>query len=519
MMKAGVPLLQSFDIVGRGHSNPAVARLLMSIKTDVETGSSLTQAFRKYPLHFDALFCNLVGAGEQAGILESLLDRLASYKEKTQAIKSKIKAALFYPIAIIGVAFIITAVIMIFVIPAFKQVFTSFGADLPTPTLVVMAISDNFVRFWYIIFPAIFGGVYGFMYSWKRSLAVQIFMDKLLLKAPVFGHLIRISTIARWTRTLSTMFAAGVPLVEALDSVGGAAGNYVYLVATKQIQQAVSTGSSLTVAMTDVGVFPSMVIQMVQIGEESGALDGMLSKVADFFEAEVDDAVDALSSLITAVIMIFVIPAFKQVFTSFGADLPTPTLVVMAISDNFVRFWYIIFPAIFGGVYGFMYSWKRSLAVQIFMDKLLLKAPVFGHLIRISTIARWTRTLSTMFAAGVPLVEALDSVGGAAGNYVYLVATKQIQQAVSTGSSLTVAMTDVGVFPSMVIQMVQIGEESGALDGMLSKVADFFEAEVDDAVDALSSLMEPVIMVVLGTLIGGMVIAMYLPIFKLGQAV
>ncbi len=304
MMKSGVPLLQSFDIVGRGHSNPAVARLLMAIKTDVETGSSLTQAFRKYPLYFDALFCNLVGAGEQAGILESLLDRLATYKEKTQAIKSKIKAALFYPIAIIGVAFIITAVIMIFVIPAFKQVFTSFGADLPAPTLFVMAISDAFVTYWYIIFPLLFGGIYGFMYAWKRSLAVQIFMDKLLLKAPVFGNLIRISTIARWTRTLSTMFAAGVPLVEALESVGGAAGNYVYLVATKQIQQAVSTGSSLTVAMTDVGVFPSMVLQMVQIGEESGALDGMLSKVADFFEAEVDDAVDALSSLMEPVIMV-----------------------------------------------------------------------------------------------------------------------------------------------------------------------------------------------------------------------
>ncbi len=304
MMKAGVPLLQSFDIVGKGHSNPAVARLLMAIKTDVETGSSLTQAFRKFPLYFDPLFCNLVGAGEQAGILESLLDRLATYKEKTQRIKSKIKSALFYPVAIIAVAFIITALIMIFVIPTFKQVFTSFGADLPAATLFVMGISDVFVAYWYIIFPLIFGGVYGFMYAWKRSLAVQIFMDKLLLKAPVFGNLIRISTIARWTRTLSTMFAAGVPLVEALDSVGGAAGNYIYLVATKQIQQAVSTGSSLTVAMTDTAAFPSMVIQMVQIGEESGALDGMLSKVADFYEAEVDDAVDALSSLMEPVIMV-----------------------------------------------------------------------------------------------------------------------------------------------------------------------------------------------------------------------
>ncbi len=304
MMKAGVPLLQSFDIVGKGHSNPAVARLLMSIKTEVETGSSLTNAFKKYPLYFDALFCNLVGAGEQAGILESLLDRLATYKEKTEAIKSKIKAALFYPVAIIVVAFIITAVIMIFVIPAFKQVFTSFGADLPTPTLIVMAISDNFVKYWYLIFGGVGGGTYFFLESWKRSLAVQIFMDKLMLKAPVFGHLVRISTIARWTRTLSTMFAAGVPLVEALDSVGGASGNYVYQAATKIIQQEVSTGTALTVAMQNSNLFPNMVIQMVSIGEESGALDGMLSKVADFFEAEVDDAVASLSSLMEPVIMV-----------------------------------------------------------------------------------------------------------------------------------------------------------------------------------------------------------------------
>src|SRR4051812_20989772 len=249
MMKSGVPLMQSFDIVGKGHSNPAVARLLMELKTEGETGSSLTNAFKKYPLYFDALFCNLVGAGEQAGILESLLDRLATYKEKTQAIKSKIKAALFYPIAIIGVAFIITAVIMIFVIPAFKQVFASFGADLPAPTLIVMAISDYFVQYWWLIFGVAGGSIYGFLEAWKRSLGVQIFMDRLSLKAPIFGAVIRKSTIARWTRTLATMFAAGVPLVEALESVGGAAGNYVYLVATKQIQNEVSTGTSLTAAM------------------------------------------------------------------------------------------------------------------------------------------------------------------------------------------------------------------------------------------------------------------------------
>src|SRR4051812_15665134 len=255
MMKAGVPLLQSFDIVGKGATNAAVTKLLMDIKTDVETGSSLASAFRKYPLHFDALFCNLVGAGEQAGILETLLDRLAVYKEKILAIKSKIKSELFYPVAIIAVAFIITAVIMIFVIPAFKQVFTSFGADLPAPTLMVMAISDFFVAYWYVIFPVIGGSIYGFLEAWKRSMAVQIFMDRLMLKAPVFGHLVRISTIARWTRTLSTMFAAGVPLVEALDSVGGASGNYVYAEATKRIQGEVSTGTALTVAMQNANIF------------------------------------------------------------------------------------------------------------------------------------------------------------------------------------------------------------------------------------------------------------------------
>jgi type IV pilus assembly protein PilC len=304
MMKAGVPLLQSFDIVSKGASNPAVVKLLIEIKTDVETGSALAAAFRKHPLHFDALFCNLVQAGEQAGILESLLDRLATYREKIQAIKSKIKGALFYPIAIIAVAFIITAVIMIFVIPAFKEVFTNFGADLPAPTLVVMAISDWFVANWYIIFPAIGIAIYGFLEAWKRSRPVQIFMDRLMLRLPVFGDLVRKSTIARWTRTCSTMFAAGVPLVEALDSVGGASGNYVYQAATKQIQSEVQTGTALTVAMQNANVFPSMVVQMVSIGEETGALDSMLSKVADFYEAEVDDAVEALSSLMEPMIMV-----------------------------------------------------------------------------------------------------------------------------------------------------------------------------------------------------------------------
>jgi type IV pilus assembly protein PilC len=304
MMKAGVPLLQAFEIVGKGASNPAVGRLVTELKTEVETGSTLAMAFRKYPLYFDALFCNLVGAGEQAGILETLLDRLATYQEKIIAIKSKIKSALFYPVAIIAVAFIITAVIMIFVIPAFKSVFASFGADLPAPTLVVMAISDYFVQYWWLIFGIAGGSIYGFLEAWKRSLSVQIFMDRLSLKLPIFGDVIRKSTIARWTRTLATMFAAGVPLVEALDSVGGAAGNYVYLVATKQIQNEVSTGTSLTAAMQNSNVFPSMVIQMCSIGEETGALDSMLGKVADFYEAEVDDAVEALSSLMEPLIMV-----------------------------------------------------------------------------------------------------------------------------------------------------------------------------------------------------------------------
>ena len=304
MMKAGVPLLQTFDIVGRGHSNPAVGKLLLDIKSDVETGSSLSQAFRKFPLYFDQLYCNLIAAGEQAGILETLLERLATYKEKMIAIKSKIKSALFYPIAIVVVAFIITAIIMIFVIPAFKQVFTSFGADLPAPTLFVMAISDVFVAYWYIIFGATGIGIYAFFYAWKRSEAMQMAMDRLLLRLPVFGSLIRKSVIARWTRTLATMFAAGVPLVESLDSVGGAAGNYVYKKGTRQIQSEVSTGTSLTSAMQNSELFPNMVNQMVAIGEESGSLDSMLGKVADFFEAEVDDAVEALSSLMEPIIMV-----------------------------------------------------------------------------------------------------------------------------------------------------------------------------------------------------------------------
>jgi len=276
----------------------------MDIKSEVETGSSLANAFKKYPLYFDSLFCNLVAAGEAAGILDGLLDRLATYKEKIQAIKGKIKSALFYPVSIIVVAFVITAVIMIFVIPAFKELFQGFGADLPAPTLMVMTISDFFVEYWWAIFGGIGGGLYAFFYIWKRSAAMQRAMDRLMLRLPIFGEVIRKATIARWSRTLSTMFAAGVPLVEALNSVAGAAGNQVYYEATKNVQNEVSTGSSLVDAMMATNVFPSMVLQMVSIGEESGSLDAMLSKIADFFEAEVDDAVEALSSLMEPLIMV-----------------------------------------------------------------------------------------------------------------------------------------------------------------------------------------------------------------------
>jgi type IV pilus assembly protein PilC len=304
-MKAGVPLLQSFDIVAKGTDNPSVAKLFTDIKADVETGTSLSVAFSKYPLYFDALFCNLIHAGEQAGILDDLLDRLATYKEKMLAIKSKIKSAMFYPAAVVGVAVIVVTVIMLFVVPAFKSVFSSFGADLPAPTLLVMAMSDFTVDNWYWIFGILGGSIYALLQAWRRSPAVQQLMDRALLRVPVFGAVVRKATIARWLRTLSTMFAAGVPLVEALDSVGGASGNVVYLQATRKIQAEVSTGTSLTTSMGNVQVFPNMVLQMASIGEESGALDSMLSKAADIFEREVDDAVASLSSLLEPMIMVF----------------------------------------------------------------------------------------------------------------------------------------------------------------------------------------------------------------------
>ena len=304
MLRAGVPLLQAFEIVARGHSNPRFSRLMMDIKNKIEAGSSMSQAFREHPKHFDQLYCNLVAAGEASGTIDAILDRLATYKEKILAIKGKIKSALFYPIAVLVVAFLVVAVIMLFVIPAFKQVFENFGADLPAPTMIVIALSDGFVKYWYLIFGGIGGTIYFFLQAWRRSPAVQMAMDRMMLKLPIFGPVVEKASIARWLRTLSTMFAAGVPLVEALDSVGGASGNIVFLQATKRIQQEVSTGTSLTVSMQNAKVFPNMVLQMASIGEESGSLDGMLGKAADIYEREVDDAVESLSSLLEPMIMV-----------------------------------------------------------------------------------------------------------------------------------------------------------------------------------------------------------------------
>jgi type IV pilus assembly protein PilC len=304
MMKAGVPLLQAFDIVARGATNPRMTKLLTDIRTDVETGTSLSVAFRKHPMQFNALYCNLVEAGEQGGILEQLLERLALYEEKTLQLKNKVKSALIYPAAVMVVAFVVLTVIMLFVIPAFKEVFTSFGADLPAPTLAVMWMSDMFVKWWWLLFGVLIGGGYFFIQSWRRSERMQMAMDRLFLRLPVFGELVRKSVLARWTRTLSTMFGAGVPLVEALDSVGGASGNAVYQQATEQIQREVSTGTALTMAMQNTGVFPVMVLQMASIGEESGSLDHMLGKAAEFYEDEVDEMVKGLSSLMEPFIIV-----------------------------------------------------------------------------------------------------------------------------------------------------------------------------------------------------------------------
>jgi type IV pilus assembly protein PilC len=305
MLLSGIPIAQAFDIVGKGHENPSVQQLVNSIKQDVESGTSLTQALGKYPLYFDALYCNLVAAGEQAGILDNILDKLATYKEKIEAIKGKIKSALFYPTAVVVVAFVITAVLLVFVIPQFESLFKGFGADLPALTKMVVALSRSFQDWWWVIVGGIVGTVVVTAYSYKRSPAMQHGLDRALLRAPIIGEIVKKATIARFARTLATMFAAGVPLVEALDSVAGASGNRVYYEGTLKIKSDVSTGMQLQAAMNATGLFPNMVIQMVAIGEESGELDAMLGKVADFYEREVDDAVAGLSSLLEPIIMVF----------------------------------------------------------------------------------------------------------------------------------------------------------------------------------------------------------------------
>jgi len=305
MLRSGVPLLQCFDIVARGHGNARFSRLMLDIKNRIETGSSMSQAFRAHPAQFDDLYCNLVAAGEASGTIDAILERLATYKEKILALKAKIKSAMFYPISVIVVAIVVVWVIMVFVVPAFKEVFTSFGADLPAPTLIVMAISDFFVSYWYVMFAIVAGTIFGFVTLFKRSPAFRFGFDRAVLRLPVVGDILRKATIARWTRTLSTMFAAGVPLVESLDAVAGASGNALYASGTRKIQNDVSTGTSLTNAMTSTNLFPTMVLQMTQIGEESGSLDGMLGKIADFYEREVDDAVSALTSLLEPIIIVF----------------------------------------------------------------------------------------------------------------------------------------------------------------------------------------------------------------------
>ena len=304
MLESGIPLVQSFDIIAKGHENPAMAEMLFAIKADIEEGDTLAQALRKRPIYFDELFCNLVEAGEHAGILEGLLDKIATYKEKVETIKSKIKKALTYPIAVVVVAFIVTAIMLIFVVPVFKDLFDSFGADLPSFTLWVMGMSDWMVANWYYVVGTIVAAVYTFMFFKKRSSKFNYFLDRVLLKLPIVGMILHKSAIARFARTLATMSAAGVPLVDALESVAGATGNIVYYKAVMEMRENVTTGQSLQYSMTQTHLFPHMVVQMLAIGEESGSIDKMLNKVADFYEEEVDNLVDNLSSLMEPFIMV-----------------------------------------------------------------------------------------------------------------------------------------------------------------------------------------------------------------------
>ena len=303
MMGAGVPLVQSFEIIGRGHENPSMQELILGIKTDVESGSTLASALSKHPVHFDELVCNLVAAGEHAGILDGLLDKIAIYKEKTEAMKAKIKKALTYPTAVIVVAFIVTAILLIFVVPTFQDLFEGFGADLPAFTQMVIHLSEWMQANWWVVIIAIAAGAYGFRQGKLRSKKFCHTLDRLILKAPIFGEIVTKAIIARYARTMSTMFAAGVPLVEAMESVAGAAGNEVYSEGILQMRDDVATGQQLQLTMQQSNLFPNMVVQMVAIGEESGSLDAMLAKVADFYEEEVDNAVDNLSSLLEPMIM------------------------------------------------------------------------------------------------------------------------------------------------------------------------------------------------------------------------
>ncbi|MCH7695742.1 MAG: type II secretion system F family protein [Proteobacteria bacterium] len=305
MMSAGVPLVQAFEIVGRGHENAGMQDLILGVKGHVEAGNSLVEALKKYPLQFNDLYCNLVEAGEHAGILEAILHKLATYMEKTEALKSKIKAALFYPAAVVVVAGIVVTILMIFVIPQFSELFGSFGADLPALTQFLIDLSDFFVEWWWLIFSIIGGTVYGLLELKKRSIKVQQLLDRISLKLPIIGVILEKAAIARFARTLETMFAAGTPLVEAMTSVAGACGNIVFYDATMKMRDEISTGTQLQVAMRETGLFPNMVVQMVAIGEESGSIDAMLGKVADWYEQEVDDAVDALTSLLEPAIMAF----------------------------------------------------------------------------------------------------------------------------------------------------------------------------------------------------------------------
>lgn len=303
MLKAGVPLVQSLAIVGSSHPNPSMGAMVLAIRDDLETGTSFSNALRRYPRHFNALYCDLVAAGENSGTLEVVINRLASYQEKTYEIRKKIKGALTYPIAVIVVAAIVVTVIMLFVVPVFAKTFKSFGADLPTPTLAVIAMSNFFVRDWYILLAIVGGGGYFGFNAWKRSAKVQAAVDRWLLKIPIFGNLIEKGALARWSRTLATMFSAGVPMVDAMDAVAGAAGNDVFRKATLAIQSEITTGTSMAVAMQSTGVFPPLMLQMTQIGEETGSMDDMMSKVADFYESEVDEIAKNLSALMEPMII------------------------------------------------------------------------------------------------------------------------------------------------------------------------------------------------------------------------